>query len=336
MLWLNTAKGTVIEAPSRPSPAWVVVVEVEIGGGIYDSTLDGVKNALLNADVKPVSRRDMDSIGKTGLDVFQHEVYWKDALKTAGFPYIITKIASDGTLEIRYDENAKDSSKDAIRPQGVTKSDPNLKVGGGRQTSGKSGQKGGPPTPVDSPDPDGFPIDEPADEPIDEPSDTPSDEPPIAPSDEERDAYKEGQDNADKVSKDLKDKMKEKMQGKGKQPDSKGEPTSEGKPADESGPSSGPAPDGSEGGAPSQDPTGEAGKGTGDGEGTPSDGQGGQGEGDSQGGQGQGDSDSDGSGEGGDGDADGGEGQGEGEGDGDGEGEGEGEGGKGPCDTCGE
>lgn len=160
MLWLNTTTGEEIQSPKRPSPAWVSIVEVEIGGMKVDSTLDGLTTAITGSTKNPVPFGDFDTVGKTGLDVFANERYWKGELEKTGFPYITTKIASDGTLEIRYDENAKDdASKDTIRTKGVTQSNPDLKIGGGRQTSGKSGQKG-PPQPGPMPDGEGEPSDE--------------------------------------------------------------------------------------------------------------------------------------------------------------------------------
>ena len=119
MLWLNTTTGEEIQSPKRPSPAWVSIVEVEIGGMKVDSTLDGLTTAITGSTKNPVPFGDFDTVGKTGLDVFANERYWKGELEKAGFPYITTKIASDGTLEIRYDENAKDDlySSDLVIPK---------------------------------------------------------------------------------------------------------------------------------------------------------------------------------------------------------------------------
>ena len=157
MLWLNTTTGEEIQSPKRPSPAWVSIVEVEIGGITVDSTLNGLANALMSSDKNAIGRRDINEVSKTELNIFANERYWKQQIETSGFPYIITKLASDGTLEITYDENAKDdTSKDTIRTKGITQSNPDLKIGGGRQTSGKSGQKG-PPQPGPMTDGEGDP-----------------------------------------------------------------------------------------------------------------------------------------------------------------------------------
>ena len=63
------------------------------------------------------ARNDFEWMEKTGLNVYAHEAWWlKTITNDADFPYIKMIIASDGTLEIRYDENAKDdTSKDTIR-----------------------------------------------------------------------------------------------------------------------------------------------------------------------------------------------------------------------------
>jgi len=298
MLWLNPSQGDVIQSPNRPSPAWVTVVGVKIADADVESTLEGLRRAMMNSQAYTLHPKDFEWVDKTGINIYAHEAWWFNTIKEAGFPYVNTVIASDGTLEIRYDENAKDdTSKDTIRTKEISEDDSPLKRGGQRGT-GKSGDGGGEEIPGGE-EPSDEPSEEPPDEIIDDDFDPDGD---TSQHEEDRDAYEEGKEKADSISDDLKEKMKEKMEGKGK-------------PADESGPSSGPAPDGSEGGAPAEDPTGEAGEGTGEGQGTPTEGEGG--EGDADGGEGQGD---------GDGEGEGGEGEGE-----DGSG-GEGE----PCDTCGE
>ncbi len=271
MLWLNPSTGDVIDAPKRPSPAWVAVVGVKISNQEVESTLEGLRRAMMKSDAYTLRPNDFEWVEKTGLNVYAHEAWWLKTITDADFPYLKMAIASDGTLEIRYDEKAKDdTSKDTIRTKEISEDDSPLKRGGQRGTgkSGKGSGEGYGGGGQGEPAPNG---DEPSEEPSDEPT-----EPAPEPS-EDRDAYQEGQESADSISDDLKEKMKEKMQEKGK-------------PAEESGPSSGPAPDGSEGGAPAEDSTGEAGQGTGDGQGTPS-----QGDGDSGSGDGQGDGDGDGS-----------------------------------------
>jgi len=49
MLWLNTTTGDVLESPKRPSPAWVTVVSSTIGGKSVESTLEGLRRAMMNA-----------------------------------------------------------------------------------------------------------------------------------------------------------------------------------------------------------------------------------------------------------------------------------------------
>ncbi len=299
MLWLNTTEGDVIQAPNRPSSAWVKVVGVSIANQNVESTLEGLRRAMMKSDTNLLRPNDFEWVNKTGINIYAHEEWWLNTITDADFPYLKMLIASDGTLEIRYDENAKDDdTKDTIRTKEISEDDSPLKRGGQRGTgkSGGGGGGGGEEIPGGE-EPSDEPSEEPPDEIIDDDFDPDGD---TSQHEEDRDAYEEGKEKADSISDDLKEKMKEKM---------------EGKPADESGPSSGPAPDGSEGGAPAEDPTGEAGEGTGEGQGTPTEGEGG--EGDADGGEGQGD---------GDGEGEGGEGEGE-----DGSG-GEGE----PCDTCGE
>ena len=132
MLWLNTTDGSVIESPNRPSPVWVKIVQVEIGDSVVDSTLSGLRRAMSESATKPVLRNDIEDKGKTGLDIYSNEAYWKGEIEKAQFPYITTKIASDGILEIRYDEDAKDdSTKDSIHTKGVTKGESPLKRRGG-------------------------------------------------------------------------------------------------------------------------------------------------------------------------------------------------------------
>jgi len=223
-----------MKSPKRPSPAWVTVVGTEIVGEEVESTLEGLRRAMMRSDAYTLRPNDFEWVEKKGLNVYAHEKWWEQTIEEADFPYITTKIASDGTLEIRYDEKAKDdTSKDTIRTKEISEDDSPLKRGGqrgtGRSVTGGSGKGEQPPSPGEgegegdepSDDPNGEPSDGPADSPSDEPSDKPSDEPS---SGEERDAYQEGQDSAESISEDLKEKMKEKMQEKGK-------------PADESGPS---------------------------------------------------------------------------------------------------
>ena len=297
MLWLNPTTGDVMDSPKRPSPVWVVIVEAKIRGNPHtvESTLEGLRRIIIQSNT--IQESDLDWVEKTGLNLYSHEQVWYDDIKNSDFPYITLKIATDGTLEIRYDENATDNNTNDILVTSKTTDDDAPLKRGGQRGAGKSGGNGGPSDPNGEPsDEDGEPSDEPSDE-DGEPSDEPSDESPdeIIDDDfdpdgdtsqqEDRDAYEEGKENADKISDDLKEKMKEKMEGKGK-------------PAKESGPSNGPAPDGSEGGAPAEDPTGEAGEGTGDGQGTPTEGDGGQGDGDGSGGDGDGSGDGDGDGDG--------------------------------------
>ena len=144
MLWLNPSTGDVMEAPNRPSPAWVTVVGAEIVGENVESTLEGLRRAMMMSDAYPLRPNDFEWVGKTGLNVYAHEKWWFETITDARFPYLIINLASDGTLEIRYDEKAKDdTSKDTIRTKEISDDDSPLKRGGQRGT-GKSGQKGGP------------------------------------------------------------------------------------------------------------------------------------------------------------------------------------------------
>ena len=143
MLWLNPSTGDVMKSPKRPSPAWVTVVGAEIVGSKVESTLEGLRRAMMKSDTYALRPNDFEWVEKKGLNVYAHEKWWKQTIDDADFPYITTKIASDGTLEIRYNEKAKDdTSKDTIRTKEISEDDSPLKRGGQRGT-GKSGGKGG-------------------------------------------------------------------------------------------------------------------------------------------------------------------------------------------------
>jgi X-linked retinitis pigmentosa GTPase regulator len=316
MLWLNPSTGDVAEAPNRPSAAWVIIVESIIDGQPIESTLEGLRRILLSNDTIGVRPEEVQWEGKTGLNVLNGEIEWKKLIEDSKFPYITMEIASDDVLEIRYDKNSKDSAdiKQGLSLDTRLDDDETPLKRGGQRGTGKGGQGGQPGGGGEggqgSGDGEGQGEGEGDSDSQGESGEgegqgegegegeSDSDGEGEGQSDGEgRDAYQEGQDSADSVSDKLKEKMKERMEGKGK-------------PADESGEANQPAPDGSEGGAPAENPTGEGGQGTGQ-DGAPSQGDGGQGDGDSQGGQGQGD---------------GGEGQGDGDGDGDGDGQGDGDG----------
>ena len=341
MLWLNPTTGDVIESPKRPSAAWVIVVETEIDGQTVVSNLEGLIRAILSSNDYSMRRLDMEELGKTGLNIYSNEEIWEKLIKDSKFPYIKTNLRDDGTLEIRYISNSKDvvPVDEGVSLKPILDDDDTPLSGGGQRGSGRSGkggQSGGGGGDGDGEgegegDGEGDGDGDGEGEGDDEGEGEGEGEGDGEGDGDGRDAYEEGQKDADKVSDGLKEKMKERMEGKGK-------------PADESGEANQPAPDGSEGGAPAENPTGEGGQGTGQ-DGAPSQGDGGQGDGDSQGGQGQGDSDS------GSGQGDGGEGQGDGDGDGDGgdsqeggeggadgagqgKGDGDGQGQEGNCDNC--
>ena len=51
MLWLNPSTGDVIEAPKRPSPAWVTIVGVKIGNQNVESPLlRDLRRAMMKSD----------------------------------------------------------------------------------------------------------------------------------------------------------------------------------------------------------------------------------------------------------------------------------------------
>lgn len=279
MLWLNPSDGAIIDAPKRPSPNFVVAVHAELGDTTVESTMGGIYRAMIQNDSHPSRMGDIEVVKDIGLNIYADEEWWKKQIAKDKFPYVVAKIASDGTLEIRYNKKATDDkSRDPIKSKEIGKEDEDIfkRGGGGR---GRSGQ-GEPGIPGENGEPSD---DEPDDEPEPEP------EPFIEPEPDDRDAYKEGQENADNVSDELKEEFKKAMQGP---PSQNGEPSDsqtpsdepqEGEPAEESGPSSGPA---EKGGAPSTDHTGETGEGE-EGEGE------GEGEGDGEGdGEGEGEGDS--------------------------------------------
>ena len=172
MLWLNPTTGDVMDSPKRPSPVWVVVVEATIKGypNAVESTLEGLRRLIIQSNT--IQESDLDWVEKTGLNLYSHEQVWYDDIKNSDFPYITLKIATDGTLEIRYDENATDNDTNDILVTSKTTDDDAPLKRGGQRGAGKSG--GGPS------DPNGEPSDEdsePSDE-DSEPSDEPSDESP--------------------------------------------------------------------------------------------------------------------------------------------------------------
>jgi len=197
MLWLNTTTGDVMDTPKRPSNEWVIIVDVTIDNNTVESTLEGLRRVIINSDTNAISINDMEWEGKTGLNLYDNELVWKDTIDTAGFPYLKLTIASDGTLEIRYDEDAKDSTKDAIRTNTTTDDDTPLKRGG-RGGGGEGGEIPGEPSEI------------PGEEPSEPPEETPDEVPGLTPEEEkrqkeereeqeERDAYEEGKEKADEI-----------------------------------------------------------------------------------------------------------------------------------------
>ena len=98
-----------MEAPKRPSAAWVIVVPATIDGDITQSTLEGLKKAILSSPSYTTRPQDIEIVDKTGLNLYANEQVWERLLNDADFPYIKWEIASDGTLEVRYIENSKDA-----------------------------------------------------------------------------------------------------------------------------------------------------------------------------------------------------------------------------------
>ena len=135
-----------MEAPKRPSAAWVIVVPATIDGDITQSTLEGLKKAILSSPSYTTRPQDIEIVDKTGLNLYANEQVWERLLNDADFPYIRWKIASDGTLEVRYIENSKDAkpvSEGISLEDKLEDEDTPLKRGGQRGT-GKSGQGGQP------------------------------------------------------------------------------------------------------------------------------------------------------------------------------------------------
>ncbi len=233
MLWLNPSDGAIIDAPKRPSPNFVVAVHAELGGTVVESTMGGIHRAILQNDSHPLRMGDIEVMEDIGLNIYENEEWWKKQIAKDKFPYVIAKIASDGTLEIRYNKKATDDkSHDPIKSKEIGKEDEDIfKRGGGRGGRGRPGQ-GEPGIPGENGEPtDDEPDDEP-DEP--EPGDF------IEPEPDDRDAYKEGQENADNVSDELKEAFKKAMQGQPSDSQTPSDEPQEGTPAEESGPTSGP------------------------------------------------------------------------------------------------
>lgn len=301
MLWVNLLDGALADSPKRPSKDWAVVVRVPYEGRKYHSTINGLRDLIMELGV-PLSDIDLQT---DGLDVFSKESEVKDVLKSLKFPYFKVNVASDGALEIRLDPKSDDNTAyEPVKTKGLRPDDEDT-----FKPQNRGGGGGGEPVPSEGQPSDGG---EPADgegEPSegdgesgegesgedgqgegsedgeggDGSEDGESGDGSEDGEGEQKDAYEEGKKSADDVSDDLKEKMK-------------------GTPAEESGEGGKPA-DG-EGGAPAEG--GEGGQGEGS--------EGGEGEG-SEGGQGEGDE-----GESGEGSEDGesGDGSESGEGEGDG------------------
>ena len=77
-----------MEAPKRPSPAWVTVVKTEIEGETVESTLEGLRRAMMTTMNNTLRPNDFEWEDKTGLNVFKHEAWWKNAIDSSAFPYI--------------------------------------------------------------------------------------------------------------------------------------------------------------------------------------------------------------------------------------------------------
>ena len=60
MLWLNLPTGDVIEAPKRPSPAWVSVVGVKIVNQEVESTLEGLRRAMMKSEAYTLRPNDFE------------------------------------------------------------------------------------------------------------------------------------------------------------------------------------------------------------------------------------------------------------------------------------
>ena len=73
MLWLNPTTGDVMESPKRPSPAWVTVVGTEIAGQKVESTLEGLRRAMMKSDSYTLRPNDFEWVEKKGLNVYAHE-----------------------------------------------------------------------------------------------------------------------------------------------------------------------------------------------------------------------------------------------------------------------
>jgi len=80
MLWLNPSTGDVVEAPKRPSAAWVIVVPATIDGDITQSTLEGLKKAILSSPSYTTRPQDIEIVDKTGLNLYANEQVWERLL----------------------------------------------------------------------------------------------------------------------------------------------------------------------------------------------------------------------------------------------------------------
>jgi len=121
MLWLNLSTGDVVEAPKRPSAAWVVVISASIDGQMVESTLEGLERAITSSLNYTTRTNDIEMDGKTQLNVFANEKDWLRLIEESKFPYLKGKIADDGTLEITYDNEAQVKAVKEANPEAVVK-----------------------------------------------------------------------------------------------------------------------------------------------------------------------------------------------------------------------
>lgn len=284
-LWLDTNTGAVIGANSRPK-GFVKVVYVTIVNRLIESTIEGLKQAILTSPKNVVSLNDISS-SDTSLTLYSPadvNVWWVKQLK--GFPYIKTTLDADTILTISYFPTQTDAKGKQATTGKAEDNDSTLPAGQGRGGGGGNGgdDYGG------GGDGEGAPTEEVEEGEEGEGEGESSEE------GEGNDPYEKGQENASKLPQDKKDKMKELMdKDKG---DVGGEPTTDGEGegnGDGQGEGEG---EGDQDGEGSNGDEGEGGQEGEQGEGTNGNGEQGQGQGE---GEGEGDQDGE-EGEQGDGD----------------------------------
>ena len=72
MLWLNPSTGDIVEAPKRPSAAWLIVIRAKLSGKTVQSTLEGLRIAILSDTNYSIRPQDVELDNKTDLNIYSN------------------------------------------------------------------------------------------------------------------------------------------------------------------------------------------------------------------------------------------------------------------------